>query len=354
MSNNPTHKLMKGASNLPRIAQASNVAFRSAKVALIRGAKGDDGTISHRTPLSRLRIQTALLVHNWDRFWFSSRPHGDMIWIRVAIGIAAAIYALTWLTSLGGWTSDDSLLSQSQTEFLIGRGVEGTGSEGRVSPLFTLVPSGLAWVYVLLTSVACLIVAFGVGGRSAVLVAWAFLLGLVHRVPMLQGPGDFLITGVFGYLLICPGAKFSILNRDESIDRVANSWLCNLAIRLVQCHIFLWFAASLASHLAEPMWWNGTAPWWLSFSGDQSWVSMRFWLDHPYVMNLVCSSILGLQAWILISFLVPSWRSSGTVALFAFAFFNLVIANDWVYSLAIVACIPTLLVPSGSALRSQN
>jgi len=324
------------------------------KGAPVRGAKGDNRKVIHGKPLSRLRIQTTRLVDNWDRFWFSSRPQRDMNWIRIAIGISAAIYALTWLTSLGRWTSDDSLLSQSQTEFLIGRGVEGTGSEGRVSPLFTLVPSGFAWVYVLVTSIASFIVAFGVGGRFAVLLAWALLLGLIHRVPMLQGPGDFLITGVFGYLLICPGEKFTTSNRDESIDRVANSWLCNLAIRLFQCHVFLWFAASLASHLAEPMWWNGTAPWWLSFSGDQSWVSMRFWLDHPYVMNLICSSILGLQAWILISFLVPSWRSSGTVALVAFAVVNLVIANDWVYSVAIVACIPTLLVPSGSALRSQN
>jgi hypothetical protein len=112
--------------------------------------------------------------------------------------------------------------------------------------------------------------------------------------------------------------------------------------------------ASLASHLGEPMWWNGTAPWWLSFSGDQSWISLRFWVDFPYLMDLVSLSILGTQFWILISFLVPSWRTSGVLALLLFALFNLVIANDWVYGLAILACIPVMRVSSSRMLASNT
>lgn len=290
------------------------------------------------------KISTARnVLKGWDEFWFNPRPLSDINLIRITIAAAAAVYALTWLTSLGSWIAEDGLLSRSQAEFLIGRGVEGTGSEGRISPLFSYIPSSMAWVYVLLTSLACAVVAIGLGGRIIVAVAWALLLGLVHRVPMIQGPGDFLITGVFGYLLICPGVRFNKFRRDTSNADDTASWLCNLAIRLFQCHVFLWFAASLASHFAEPIWWNGTAPWWLSFSGDQSWISMRFWLDHTYLMNLICYIILGLQAWVLVSLVVPPWQKSGIVALTAFAFFNLVIANDWVYSLAIVACIPVLL-----------
>ncbi len=291
------------------------------------------------------------VVKRWDEFWFRPRPLGDIDLIRITIAATAAVYALTWLTSLSSWIADDGLLSRSQVEFLIGRGVEGTGSEGRISPLFSYVPSSMAWAYVLLTSFACAIVAVGFGGRVLVVVAWALLLGLVHRVPMIQGPGDFLITGVFGYLLICPGLRLNKLRSDQSSPDDITSWLCNLAIRLFQCHVFLWFAASLASHFAEPIWWNGTAPWWLSFSGDQSWISIRFWLDHPYSMNLVSYIVLGLHVWVLVSFLVPTWRKSGTAALTAFAFFNLVIANDWVYSLAIVACIPVLLA---STERQSN
>ncbi|MCY2976659.1 MAG: hypothetical protein NTW52_18535 [Planctomycetota bacterium] len=284
------------------------------------------------------------VVKVWDEFWFSPRPLSDINSIRITIAAIAAVYALTWLTSLSSWIAEDGLLSRSQAEFLIGRGVEGTGSEGRISLLFSYIPSSMAWSYALLTSLACATVAVGFGGRIVVAVTWALLLGLVHRVPMIQGPGDFLITGVFGYLLICPGVRLKKLRSEPSSPDETNSWLCNLAIRLFQCHVFLWFAASLVSHSAEPIWWNGTAPWWLSFSGDQSLISMRFWLDHPYVMNLVCYIILGLQAWVLVSFLVPTWQKSGIVALTAFAFFNLVIANDWVYSLAIVTCIPALLV----------
>lgn len=283
------------------------------------------------------------IVVGWDEFWFSPRPLSDINLIRITIAATAAVYALTWLTSLGSWIAEDGLLSRSQAEFLIGRGVEGTGSEGRISPLFSFIPSSMAWVYALLTSLACVIVAIGFGGRIVVAVAWVLILGLVHRVPMIQGPGDFLITGVFGYLLICPGVRLYKLRSDPSNTDDTTSWLCNLAIRLFQCHVFLWFAASLVSHSAEPIWWNGTAPWWLSFSGDQSWISMRIWLDHPYVMNLVCYIILGLQAWVLLSFVIPTWQKSGIVALTAFAIFNLVIANDCVYSLAIVACIPVLL-----------
>ncbi len=299
--------------------------------------------VSSKKTWSALRF-----VACWDTFWFNPRPVGDISFIRVAVAAAASVYALTWLTSLGSWIADEGLLSRSQAEFLIGRGVEGTGSEGRISPLFSYVPSSFAWAYVLTTSVVCAIVSLGVGGRLLAAAAWALLLGLVHRIPMIQGPGDFLITGLFGYLVICSGTRIKRLLGDRPSVNDKVSWTCSLAIRLIQCHVFLWFAASLASHFAEPFWWTGTAPWWLSFSGDQSWVSIRFWLDHPYTMNVVCYLVFGLQAWVLVSFLVPTWRKSGIVALSAFAFLNFVIANDWIYSLAIAACIPVLLAsPDG-------
>jgi hypothetical protein len=210
---------------------------------------------------SRKTWNVLRFVDCWDTFWFNPRRVSDINFIRVAVAAAASVYALTWLTSLGAWIADDGLLSRSQAEFLIGRGVEGTGSEGRISPLFSYTPSSFAWAYVLSTSVVCAIVSLGVGGRLLAAAAWALLLGLVHRIPMIQGPGDFFITGLFGYLVICPGTRIKRLLGDRPSDNDKASWKCSLAIRLIQCHVFLWFAASLASHFAEPIWWTGTAQW---------------------------------------------------------------------------------------------
>lgn len=290
------------------------------------------------------RFLSAVVV-DWDQFWFRERSHQDLAWIRLSLGIAASIYALTWLPSLATWTSDDGLLSRGQVEFLIGRGVPETGSEGRVSLLFSFIPASLTSVYVMLTAVISVISALGIGGRVSLLIAWVMLLGVIHRVPMLQGAGDYLISGLFGYLLVCPWNSSCRVSSRVMVEDLRSSWLCNVAFRLLECHVFIWFAASLASSFGEPLWWNGSVPWWLSASGDRSWISMQFWLEHLYIMNLTTYGLLGLQGWILVSMLLPRWRQSGTLAMLLLAAMTLIVANEWIYSLAIVAC-STILIPS--------
>ena len=313
-------------------------------------ANGSSKSQNYLTSTTKAIVKgLACICDRWDEFWFSQRTHRDLARVRFSLGIAASVYALTWLPSLSQWIADDGLLSRSQVEFLIGRGIQDTGSEGRISPLFSLIPSSLVTSYVILAACGCFLAAMGMGGRVTVIIAWGLLLGIIHRVPMLQGPGDYLITGLFGYLVICPGKSIRNTTFSLTDDPSRSSWLCNLAFRLLQCHLFLWIAASLASQFGDPIWWNGNAPWWLTFSGNRSWISMDFWLKYPYLMNLATYSVQGLQLWILVSLLMPKWRISGIAAMIAFSILALVIANDWIYSLAILSCttilIPTILIP---------
>ena len=146
-----------------------------------------------------------ITVHQWNCFWFATRPTFDIGITRVAIGFLAAIYAAGWCFDLYGWTQPDGKLNDSVTRFLIGDQIEGTGSIGRVSLLYQLESKWMVQSYLIVTSLFSIALALGIGGRAIAVVTWILTLGIVHRVPMLQGSGDLLFVGIMGYLAIDPG-----------------------------------------------------------------------------------------------------------------------------------------------------
>ncbi len=283
-----------------------------------------------------LKATTILVIQKWSGFWFASRSTFDPGIARVAMGLLAAVYAASWFFDLHHWINTDGRLNASVTRFLIGDQVEGTGSMGRVSLLYQIESKWWVQSYLIVTSLCSLAMALGLGGRVSVALAWILTLGIVHRVPMLQGAGDLLFTGMMGYLVIDPGKtkyKWSF-GFDDGTDR----WTSNLAIRLMQCHLLVWLVVSFLSHLAEPMWWTGSAAWWLASARQSPWFSQFLMSDKPYLVNALSHGFLLLHFAAIGLLIVRHCRPLGIATLCSMAMAIWGLAGDWFYSIALVAC----------------
>ncbi len=283
-----------------------------------------------------LQKTTSQWIIGWDRFWFSPGFTLDIGLARIAIAIIAVIHAAIWLLDLHQWIDGSGRLSVSVTRFLIGDQVAGTGSAGRISFLYGVQSS--AWIqgYLIATILSSIAMAVGLGGRAIVAVAWILTLGIVHRVPTLLGAGELLFTGVMGYLVVDPG-KTKRWTRIGLEDREVR-WTANLAIRLMQCHFVGWLAISLASHLAEPMWWSGAGVWWLASGNRSPWFSADYLSDKPYFMNALSHGFIAIHLATLALFFRTGCRTLAIVATLLMSTSIWILAGDWMYSLALIVC----------------
>ncbi len=127
-------------------------------------------------------------VQRWNTFWFESISTQSVGVARFCFGLWAALYAVAWLAELPKLIGTNGVLDTELTRYLIGVGEAGTGSGGRLSLLYWLDSSGLIQAYLVGLIVAGTAMAVGLGGRWIVLITFILLLGISHRIPMLQGP----------------------------------------------------------------------------------------------------------------------------------------------------------------------
>ncbi len=275
-------------------------------------------------------------IRRWDHFWFAPGPTLDIGFARVGLGILAAAYAASWLSDLSTWIAPDGLLNGPLTRFLIGDQVAGTGSASRISLLYWIDSPSFVRLYLMVTIVCSLAMAMGVGGRVMAAFVWGLSLGIVHRVSMLQGPGDLLFTGLLGYLVVDPGkiqACWQVGLHDQR-----ERWTATLAIRLMQCHLVIWLLISLVSHFAEPMWWAGSAAWWLASAQLSPWYDQQSLSDKPYLMNALSHAFLLAHAVTVGLLLVRHGRLLAIVAAGLTSIGIWGLAGDWLYSVAFILC----------------
>jgi hypothetical protein len=173
------------------------------------------------------------------------------------------------------------------------------------------------------------------GGRIVAAVVWLMTLGIAHRIPMLQGTGDFLLTGLLGYLVLDPGKTRSLVR--PGVDDRAERWSANFAIRLLQCHYLFWLLISLISHFAEPMWWVGEASWWLAAARHSPWLEPDSVFERSYLINLSTHLFLALHAATIFLFALRGFRPLAIVSSILMAFAVYALSGDWLYSLVLIA-----------------
>ncbi len=281
------------------------------------------------------------MLEEWNAYWFDKRTTAQAGLVRVAMGTWCFIFAASWFHELPRLIQNGGLFGKELTRFLIGNGIEGTGSSGRLSLLYVVQSDWAVYVYLTATSLFAILLILGLGGRTIALVNAILVLGISHRIPMLQGPGELLITGMLLYLIVDPGKKNNYLRiglHDQQLRGTAN-----LAVRLFQAHTLLWLSVCFLSCIAETIWWNGTALWSLAIAERSPVWNAAYLSDQSHLINWLSHAYLGLLGFTIIGLVKRTWRPIGMLAGTGLAILTFLFAGDWLLSLAILASLTSFV-----------
>jgi hypothetical protein len=286
------------------------------------------------TMVSRLSNAVRNVIDEWNVHWFEKRTTAQAGLIRVVMGAWCCLFTASWFKELPRVIGSGGLFGNEFTRFLIGNGIEGTGSSGRLSILYYVQSDLAVYVYLAATCLVAFLLTLGLGGRIVALINAILILGIAHRIPMLQGPGELLITGMLLYLIIDPGKKSNYLRVGLHDQQLRSS--ANLMVRLVQAHTLLWLSVGFLSSVAETMWWNGTALWWLAIAERSPVWNAASLSDNPHLVSWLSHAYLGVLGLTIIGLVKRTWRPIGLLAGGLLAILTFLFAGDGWLSLAIL------------------
>ena len=264
-------------------------------------------------------------VHWWNSVWFTPKSPELISTVRIACGLIATIHFGVLLINGSEWFGLHGWFNIDAGRFLIGDGVEGTGSVYRWSILYwspQAVPivAGVG----LLASTAAMA---GIGARVSPFLAWFCLSTFHHRSPLLTMVYEPLLVSILAYLIIDPGRLVWTIRPGFSSGQARIS--VNIANQLIHCHLWIWIAFSLFSMLANPIWWNGEAGWLLI----QQWHGwLRLSVDRQWLGQLLTHCVIASQGAILVCMMQNACCWLGRWMLYLFAFNVLLLLGDWMYA----------------------
>jgi len=207
----------------------------------------------------------------WNQFWFSAGDLLPLCVLRVFVGALAAAYFLDVGMGLNEWYASDGVLPPAALTRLLD--LTNSGTEYRYSYLSGLPASGALLMVHGMAIVFALMFAAGLLTRVAGLLTLAALLAYVHRLPQVAGHMEPVLSFLLGYLCIAPaGARLSIDRRlfgaskkNETLRLVLGAAdqpvAANVALRLIQVHLAMFYAMMGLTKLYGDAWWEGSAVW---------------------------------------------------------------------------------------------
>ena len=149
--------------------------------------------------------------------------------------------------------------------------------------------------------IAILLHALGIFGRLSTLVTWSFVISTVHRMPMLTGLMEPVLTMSLAYLAIAAPQ----LNTKKLITKKLRLWrgkqtqpspldlsLNRLAIRLLQVHTLFFYVVMFSTQLRSDTWWEGEAIWTLMASSETRTLDLTVLGRTPWLLNLFTHGVL--------------------------------------------------------------
>ncbi len=266
----------------------------------------------------------------WNGVWFTPKSPELLSMVRIACGMIAALHFALLLINGSEWFGMHGWFNTDAGRYLIGDGVEGTGSLYRWSILFWF-PHSIPIVagVGLIASTATMA---GIGARVSPLLAWFCLSTFHHRSPLLTMVYEPLLVAILAYLIIDPG-RLVWTFRPGLASGQARVSVC-IATQLIYCHLWIWIAFSLCSMLANPIWWNGDAGWLLIQQG-RGW--LRLSADRQWLGQLLTHSVIGIQVAILFCMTQSACNWLGRWMLYLFALSVLLLLADWMYASVLLA-----------------
>jgi hypothetical protein len=257
-----------------------------------------------------------LLCSLWDKFWFAPQSPIPVCLFRIALGLVLLEWC--WLTAPELLTcySDNGILRiktlQNVTAF-------------PVLDLITILPPGDSWVIAFfgVFVIASLFLTFGLFTRLSTIIVYLCLVSFDHRNIMVNHAGVKLMCLAAFYLMFAPA------DAALSLDRIRRIWSRRIApprtaqaivlwsMRAFQCQWVLLYLHSFWSKLASPVWWDGTALYYVMRTPEFSRFPVPLLADNMLLCNIATWGTLLIEgaAWTFIYFKETRYLVLGSVFL---------------------------------------
>lgn len=222
----------------------------------------------------------------WNRFWFTPAAPEALARVRISAGLLGLLLAWTWLDELVVWFGSEGMISPEVLE---------VWRSGHALSIFDAVTSPVLLRALLVTGMG-LFLLLAVGAATAVVAPLAALFhaSLLHRGPMLAGPGDDVLAVILWCLVV--GRSGDALSLDRLLPGAAGrpagrSWRNRTALGLLRVHASVLAAAAVLSQLKADVWWDGTAAGLLAVREASRPDVARAFAASTYLTNLATHAI---------------------------------------------------------------
>jgi hypothetical protein len=233
----------------------------------------------------------------WNEFWFTPSSVRDLSILRIAVGVLALVWQLSFTADLQSWFGPQGWLDSGVVIEWNREQVTRTFS-GRLSFLWAQQPAVL-WAAHFAVTAVLLSFTCGLFTRATSVLSFLALLGYVHRAPFLGGAAEPVLTMLVGYLCVAPCGRYFSLDarRLRASLATANrlplpSVSATIARRLIQVHLVMFYLVMFTTKLAGATWWNGEALWWLSVQPLVPSPDPSFLRSQPVILNFLTYVIL--------------------------------------------------------------
>lgn len=233
----------------------------------------------------------------WNRFWFTPSDAAALSAIRIATGVMALYWQLTYTPDLVELFGLQALISLETLDQWQGNSLVFTYFDERLSTA-TLMSLHFAGTAVLL------LFTLGVLTRVTSVAALIVTLSYVNRGPMLTLQMEPILAFVQFYLCLGPsGAAFSwdawrrrrraAERGDMALAEVHPSSWVTVATRMLQVHVTIVYVMMSLAKIGSPAWWNGSAIWWLVARPESAGHWLTTWLaPHLSVIEAWTHAVL--------------------------------------------------------------
>src|SRR5262245_59967643 len=203
----------------------------------------------------------------WNRFWFTPAEPLPACVLRIVVGLIAAAHFASLSPDLDRWYASDGLLSPTAVQRILELSDE--QAHYRFSYL-TYFSSGEIRAVHFAAIIASMLFAIGFLTRITGTLTLVAVLSYAHRVPIVAGHLEPLLTFLVAYLCLAPsGACLSldslVFRRRAGTDPLPPTDACqpsiaaNIGMRLIQVHLTMFCLMMGLSKLYGDAWWEGNA-----------------------------------------------------------------------------------------------
>jgi len=249
---------------------------------------------------------------SWNRFWFTPTDPLPLCLLRIAVGLLALAYLVSFSGEMVQVFGVDGLMSTATVTTI--RGAT-TGYDWVHFSLLDLANTAAAlWTLHVLSGLVLLLFTLGVQTRTTSVLSLLVILSYIHRQPILTGPFEPVISMLLLYLCLGPcGAYLSVdywrmSRRGAAHGRHARSqsdWTATVSLRLIQLHCAAFYLLMGLSKLSGQVWWEGDAVWLLMSQVRSRPLDLTFLREQAFLLDAWTHAIVAFE----LVFPLVIWKS---------------------------------------------